>query len=374
MPPQLISVTTMKKRTPFTAPKKHQGRRAPGREILIANTLPWLAILAIANSPLHAAQPGLLKSEFIFQSAPFPACHASTIAETRPGQLVAAWFGGAREGAPDVGIWLSRQASGRWTEPLEVADGVQSPNRRLPCWNPVLFQPRSGPLLLFYKIGPRSGNWWGMLMTSVDGGQTWSKPRRLPEGIFGPIKNKPVQLANGDILCPSADRDKGIRVHFEPTRDLGKTWQATPPVNDTQGMSATQPSILFHPDNRLQAIGRTRQGAIFQVWSADGGATWGKMTLTSLPNPNSGTDAVTLRGGRQLLVYNPTTKGRSPLSLAVSSNGKAWHDVLTLEDQPGIEFSYPAVIQASDGQVHITYTWKRQRIKHVVIEPRSFQD
>jgi predicted neuraminidase len=318
------------------------------------------------------AAPALLKSEFVFETAPFPECHASTILETKTG-LVAAWFGGTRERHPDVGIWLSRLAAGRWTVPVEVANGVQSPTNRFPCWNPVLFQPRSGPLLLFYKVGPSPSAWWGMLMTSEDGGQTWSKPRRLPEGILGPIKNKPVQLVNGDLLCPTSTEHGGWRVHFERTSDLGQTWRATPPVNDGKEIGAIQPSVLFHKDGRLQAIGRTRQQKLFQIWSEDGGATWGKMTLTSLPNPNAGTDAVTLRDGRQLLVYNHTTKGRSPLNVAVSADGEHWQAALVLENEPGKEFSYPAVIQTKDGLVHITYTWKRERIKHAVVDPAKLQ-
>ena len=320
------------------------------------------------------AAPGLLNSEFIYETAPFPSCHASTIAETKAG-LVAAWFGGTRERHPDVGIWLSRLVAGRWTAPVEVANGVQSHTNRFPCWNPVLFQPRTGPLLLFYKVGPSPSAWWGMLTTSEDGGQTWSKPRRLPEGILGPIKNKPVQLANGDVLCPTSTEHAGWRVHFERTSDLGGTWNVTPPINDGKEIGAIQPSILFHKDGRLQAVGRTRQGRIFQVWSDDGGTSWGKMTLTSLPNPNSGTDAVTLKDGRQLLVYNhnASPKGRSPLNVALSADGQEWQAALVLEDEPGQEFSYPAVIQTKDGLVHITYTWKRERIKHAVLDPRKLE-
>ena len=321
---------------------------------------------------LAEAEPGLLKSEFIFEAAPFPQCHASTIVESKNG-LVAAWFGGTRERNPDVGIWLSHQVAGRWTVPVEVANGVQSPTNRLPCWNPVLFQPRTGPLLLFYKVGPSPSAWWGMLITSEDSGQTWSKPRRLPEGILGPIKNKPVQLANGDVLCPTSTENAGWRVHFERTSDLGRTWHATSPVNDGKEIGAIQPSILFHKNGRLQAVGRTRQSRIFQVWSEDNGLTWGRMTLTSLPNPNSGTDAVTLRDGQHLLVYNHSTKGRSPLNVAVSGNGEDWQAALTLEDEPGKQFSYPAVIQTADGLVHITYTWKRERIKHAVLDPAKLQ-
>jgi predicted neuraminidase len=252
----------------------------------------------------------------------------------------------------------------------------------MPTWNPVLFQPKSGPLLLFYKVGPSPATWWGMMTTSPDGGKTWSKPVRLPDGILGPIKNKPVQLANGDILAPSsAEGDGGWRVHFERNTDGGKTWAATLPVNDGKAIGAIQPSILFHPHGKLQAIGRTKNDKLFEIWSGDGGVTWGAMTLMDLPNPNSGTDAVTLRDGRQLLVYNHNTrdgssnKGRSPLNVAVSSDGKNWSAALVLENDPDAPngFAYPAVIQTSDGLVHITYTWERKRIKHVVIDPAKLK-
>ena len=326
----------------------------------------------LASAVLAADQPGLLQSEFIYETAPFPSCHASTIAET-PSGLIAAWFGGTGEKNPDVGIWVSRYEAGHWTPPGEVANGVESPTKRYPTWNPVLFQPKHGPLLLFYKVGPDPRIWWGMLLTSDDAGKTWSKPRRLPEGIVGPIKNKPVQLANGDLLSPSSSEDGGWRVHFERSADLGETWTATPPVNDGKKIGAIQPSILFHQGGKLQALGRTRQGRIFETWSADGGRTWGEMTLTDLPNPSAGTDAVTLKDGRHLLIYNPVATGRSPLALAASPDGKIWSAALVLEDQPDQEFSYPAIIQTRDGLVHVTYTWKRERIKHAVIDPAKLQ-
>ncbi len=341
--------------------------------------LPALCLATGCATANHSS--AILKSEFLYETAPFPSCHASTIAETKSG-LVAAWFGGTAERNPDVCIYVSRNENGHWTSPAEVADGAGFASSRYPCWNPVLFQPRTGPLLLFYKVGPSPALWWGMMMTSDDDGKTWSKPGRLPVGILGPIKNKPVQLANGDILCPSStEGEGGWRVHFERTGDLGRTWQTTPPVNDDKEIGAIQPSILFHPGHKLQALGRTRQGKVFSIWSDDDGRAWGKMGLTSLPNPDSGTDAVTLRDGRQLLVYNHNTreatrnKGRSPLNLAVSNDGETWQAALVLEDDPMAPsgFAYPAVIQTSDGLVHITYTWKRQRIKHVVVDPAKFR-
>lgn len=321
-------------------------------------------------------QPGIVKVEFIFTNAPFRSCHASTIAETGSG-LVAAWFGGSSEGHPDVSIYVSRHTDNQWTPPLKVAEGTGFATNRFPCWNPVLFQPKDGPLLLFYKVGPRPASWWGMMMTSTNCGETWSKPVRLPTGILGPIKNKPVQLPNGDILCGSSTENDGWKVHFERTSDFGKTWTATAPVNDPKEIGAIQPSILFFPRGKLEAIGRTHNDKVFQIWSGDEGMSWGKMTLMDLPNPDSGTDAVTLNDGRQLFVYNHNVragsrnKGRSPLNVAVSDDGIHWAAALVLEDDPDAPngFAYPAVIQTHDGLVHITYSWERKSIRHVVIDP-----
>ena len=334
-------------------------------------------LLSSTTSFVSAETPGLIKSEFIYGSAPFPSCHASTIVEPKGGGLVAAWFGGTYEKHPDVGIWVSRMEGGVWTVPVEVANGIQYRKAdgtvvRHPTWNPVLFQPNSGPLMLFYKVGPDPQTWWGMLTTSTDSGKTWEQPRRLPEGIFGPIKNKPVQLANGDILCPTSnetdEKPSKWAIYFERTRDLGLTWERTDLLHDGVAIQAIQPSVLFLGGDKLMALGRTRQGKVFKITSDNAGSTWGKIALTELPNPSSGTDAVTLKDGRHLLIYNHTAKGRSPLNLAISQDGNTWQAALDLETEPG-EYSYPAIIQTSDGLVHITYTWKRQRIKHAIVDP-----
>jgi predicted neuraminidase len=332
-----------------------------------------------AGAPSDAA---VLRTEFLYDTGPYPQVHASTLVETPKG-LVAAWFGGTREGHKDVCIWVSRQLpSGEWTPGEEAANGIQANGGRYPTWNPVLFQPRQGALLLFYKVGPSPEAWWGELKTSEDGGNSWSPARRLPEGIYGPIKNKPVQLADGDLLCPTSyeappgaapggDGKAGPRpwqIYFERTPDLGKTWTRTEWLHDGRAISAIQPSVLFLGGEHLLALGRTRQQRVFQIESQDAGRTWGKMTLTALPNPNSGTDAVTLRDGRHLLVYNHTTSGRSPLNLALSRDGRDWEAALVLESEPG-EYSYPAIIQTRDGLVHVSYTWKRKKVRHVVLDP-----
>jgi len=331
---------------------------------------------ALLSALVCRADEGILLSEFVFETAPFPSCHASTLAET-PNGLAAAWFAGTYEKHPDVGIWFARRTQRGWSEPREVANGVQYTSvdgavKRHPCWNPVLFQAPDGPLLLFFKCGPNPSTWWGMLTDSMDGGETWSLPRRLPEGIFGPVKNKPVLLEDGRLLCPTSTEDQGWRVHFEWTSDAGRTWFRTDAINGGQVIGAIQPSILHLADGTLQAMGRTKNGKLFQTRSSDAGRTWSPMELTALPNPNAGTDAVTLADVRQVLVYNHTPKGRTPLNVAVSEDGAAWQAALVLESEPG-EYSYPAVIQTSDGRVHISYTWKRQRVKHVVLEPEKLR-
>jgi len=324
---------------------------------------------------LAVGEPTIVKSEFIYDTGPYPSVHASTIAET-PHGLVSAWFGGTAEKNPDVSIWVSRQLDGEWALGVEVANGVQGDGQRFPTWNPVLFQPRDAPLMLFYKVGPSPSTWWGELKTSKDGGETWSAARKLPEGIYGPIKNKPVQLSNGDLLCPTSHESDELKgqwaIYFERSSDLGQTWTRTKLLHDGIEISAIQPSLLDLGNGSLKAVGRTRQGKVFEIGSTDEGRTWGEISLTQLPNPNSGTDAMTLKDGRHLLVYNDTGTGRSPLNVAVSEDGEAWSPVLVLENEPKKEFSYPAVIQSKDGLVHITYTWQRKKVKHVVVDPSKF--
>jgi predicted neuraminidase len=343
-----------------------------------------LVMTALGPGPAAAQHPAVRSSAFLHERAPYPQCHASTIAETAPGRLVAAWFGGSREGAPDVGIWVARFESGRWTEPVEAANGVQADGTRHPAWNPVLFAVPGQPLRLFYKVGPSPRAWWGMVKTSADGGTTWSDAARLPSPLLGPIKNKPVVLADGAWLSASSTEDSptGWRVHVERSQDAGRTWQAIGPIDKgSWNLEAIQGSVLFHPGGRLQMVGRTRSGVLFSTWSADGGRTWTPLEALGVPNPNAGTDAVTLTDGRHLLVYNdaapvPGTRSgkRYPLVIALSADGVTWNKAAVVEDQPMPDgYAYPAVIQASDGLVHITYTWNRQRIKHVVVDPRGLR-
>ncbi len=344
----------------------------------------FLLIMLFALN-LHAedrniGSKAVVKSEFIYQQqdVSFPSCHASTIVETEEG-LIAAWFGGTHEKHPDVGIWVSRLIDGRWSEPVEVANGVQHSDLRYPTWNPVLFN-YGDELFLFYKEGPHIPTWWGEYVISEDNGKTWSRPVRLPDEILGPIKNKPELLSDGELICPSSTEHNGWQVHMEFTSDRGRTWERTEPLNDGTKVAAIQPSILKHPDGKLQMVCRSKNKKILTAWSTDKGRTWTELKPLALPNPNSGIDAVTLKDGRHLLVYNhiePSSEwgSRNVLNIAVSGDGENWKAAVLLENDPDPkgEYSYPAVIQTTDGLVHVTYTWNRKLIKHVVIDPGKIE-
>jgi predicted neuraminidase len=330
-------------------------------------------ILFICNSALtqepYRGDRCIVRTEFIYQpeDVKFPSCHASTIAEIPEG-FIAAWFGGTAERNPDVVIWVSRFTDGKWSNPAEVANGIRENNKRYPCWNPVLYNS-GNEVLLFFKVGPSPSEWWGEIITSDDMGISWSAPKKLPDSIIGPVKNKPVLLNNGTLLCPSSTEDKGWRVHMEMTSDNGRTWERTPALND-KSIAAIQPAVLLHPTGKIEILCRSKQSQIMTSWSEDNGASWTELVPAQLPNPNSGIDAVTLEDGRYLLVYNHLTSGRNNLNVAVSDDGIEWEAAVLLEnDIEDKEYSYPAVIQSDDSMIHITYTWNRKLIKHVVIDP-----
>jgi predicted neuraminidase len=118
-------------------------------------------------------KPAIVFSEFVFTSAPFRHCHASTLVELPGGTLLSAWFGG-EEGDRSVAIWGARRTSNGWTPPFELA---REPG--VPTWNPVLFVDRGGTIWLFYRYGASQHSWAGAYRTSKDG-VNWSGVRRLP--------------------------------------------------------------------------------------------------------------------------------------------------------------------------------------------------
>ena len=299
-----------------------------------------------------------------------------------------------------------------------VRDGKATANqRRKACWNPVITEMPDGELWLFYKVGLKVSDWTGWLVKSRDGGKTWGKPEALPKGFLGPIKNKP-EIINGRLLCPSSTEDNGWKFHMEIYDLATKQWKYVGPVKaelamrtedmkvatpdaspsgkkedieapDAGGEAAKdgrhpidciQPSILKLKDGRLQVLMRTRNGKIGTSFSSDNGDTWTPVTLLDVPNNQSGTDAVTLKDGRHVLIYNDfaslpgTKKGvRTPLSIAISDDGIHWRHALTLEDSPISQYSYPSIIQGRDGKLHAVYTWRRLRVAYKEIDPTKLK-
>jgi alpha-L-rhamnosidase len=262
----------------------------------------------------------------------------------------------------------------------------------------------NGELWLFFKIGSSVSDWTGWLAKSKDGGKTWSDKEPLgydAEGraYLGPIKNKPELIGNR-LLCPSSTEDNGWRFHMEILDLSDGLWKTDKPVselnwkyipvesteavktddNERHPIDCIQPSILKLKDGRLQVLMRTHNARLATSFSSDGGNTWTPVTLSEVENNQSGTDAVTLADGRHVLIYNnfetlPLTKKgvRTPCSIALSDDGTHWHHVLTLEDSPIDQYSYPAIIQGRDGTLHCIYTWRRQRVAYKQIDLRQLR-
>jgi predicted neuraminidase len=351
------------------------------------NLIPLLVLSMLA--PLRFANAATTSQEFIFTSAPFPSAHASTIVELPNGDLLSAWFGGTAEGAPDTAIWASRRSANQanqWSAPYLL---VREPN--IACWNPVLFHSADGKLWLYYKFGPNARTWTGARLVSTDEALTWSKPDHLPAGLLGPIKDKPLVLSNGTIVSgTSVESYSSWAVWIDRSTDNGKTWTKIGPItvpsqpvpspqsqpNQAEHVSGIiQPTIVPLGNKHLRLYARSTSdiGRICVADSFDDGLSWTQAHPTDLPNPNSGIDAVGLRDGRVVLIYNNTTQGRTPLNLAVSADGEHFKIFATLEDQPG-EYSYPAIIQGKAGELDITYTWNRKRIRFATVPLANVPD
>lgn len=321
-------------------------------------------------------EEAVLTDEFIYNSTDvaFPSVHAATIEET-PAGLVTAFFGGLYEGHPEVSIYVSRQVDGKWTHPVKAVDGRMNKREQKACYNPVLYQVPGRELILFYKVGNSVQEWSGYLVRSFDNGASWSKPERLPTGFVGPTKNRPLLVGNR-LICGSSTENNGWKVHFEYTTDFGKHWSKGKAVND-DSWAIIQPSILPHPNGTLQMVCRSKNEVVVSSFSTDEGKSWSEPMALDLPNNNSAIDAIALRNGLLMMVLNPVKatesaykpSGRTPLCVAISMDGIYWRPILVLEDSPIKEYSYPSLIEGEDGMVHIVYTWRRECIKYVKIDP-----
>ncbi|NGX50283.1 MAG: hypothetical protein K1060chlam2_00124 [Chlamydiae bacterium] len=335
------------------------------------NMLKRSIFILLLFSTLYARDAAILHEELILSDPPFSFCHASTLVETEKGLLVG-YFGGEDEGSPDVPIYLSREQNGRWLSPEKVASA-----RETPCWNPVFSKLADGELLLFYRAGKSPRSWSSFLMRSHGSGMRWSEPTILPAGVLGPIKNKPLLLDDGTLLCgTSVESYLAWGCWVDITQDGGASWVKSTPINVAdQSNGIIQPTLFHSSGKTIRMLTRSKNiGYICTSTSDDKGRSWTAAIATKLPNPNSGIDAVRAKDGCIFLVYNHSQSSRTPLNVTLSKDGgKSWDSVLTLEEGPG-SYSYPAIIQTRDGLLHITYSWNGSNIKHVVIDPSELKE
>lgn len=312
----------------------------------------------------------ILTRDFVFgDERPFAQCHASTLLYTGHGNFIVAWFGGTHEKHDDVGIWLSHGRPGAWSNPIEVAKLREEPH-----WNPVLFKAPSGEVILYFKVGKSIDTWQTWYKVSHDQGETWTDAQELvpgDKGGRGPVRNKPIQLADGTWLAPASNEKKGVWNAFtDRSEDQGKTWTPSAYISlnrdSVPGEGIIQPTLWESQPGHVHMLLRSSAGVVCRSDSDDGGKIWSAAYKTTLPNPNSGIDVTQLPDGALVLAYNPVGRNwgaRNPISLALSqNNGKTWPLTVNLETgRSSDEFSYPAIINMGD-TVAGTYTWKRQRI------------
>jgi predicted neuraminidase len=293
-------------------------------------------------------------------------CHASTLLVLPNEEFSCAWFAGSKEGNADTAIWLSSRRNSVWTEPERITKVSNEPH-----WNPVLFAD-GDVIYLFFKVGTSPREWRTYWMSRPLATHSWNRPEELVAGDIGgrgPVKNKPIELENGDWLAPaSIETPTAWYCFIDRSSDLGKTWQRGESIGHSRtltGLGAIQPTLWSSGNGNVHMLARTTAGKIYRADSQDGGRTWTEAYATALPNNNSGIDLVKLDDRSLILASNPSDRNwgaRTPLTLALSEdNGRNWAEIWAVENQPG-EYSYPALVKTNSGFA-LSYTANRQQIR-----------
>lgn len=305
-------------------------------------------------------------------------CHASSILPLADGRVYSVFFYGTQEGNNDVRIYgAMRSKDGVWSEAIPLSEDDGMPN-----WNPVLFQRKDGTVMLFYKSGPNCSVWKTRCRISADNCQTWGESFELVPGDVsggrGPVRNKPIYLADGSILAPGSTELGEWKCFFDRSTDNGATWQRSEDVrldsswlekyDDLAGRGIIQPT-LWQSEEGIHALTRSSEGHIFRTDSPDG-ITWCTPYAIDLPNNNSGIDIAKLPDGRLVLCCNPVGDNwgkRTPISLFISSdNGKTFTLLTHLYTDSRGRYAYPS-LQYADGCLHISYTWNRNSIAYLCL-------
>jgi len=332
----------------------------------------WLAALALAAllAGCGQAKPHYA-AEYVFEQDPgYPSCHCASLIELANGDLLCAWYGGSGEGQPDVEVRYSRRAAGAssWTPPTTLVD---QPGR--PEGNPVLWQDPTGKVWCFYCT--QTGQGWRTSqlkrVTSTDDGATWSLPVNMVNQIGYLVRCPLVVAGNGNWVLPAYDERDWTGVMFI-SADQGATWKMSGRISTGGGYKAStiQPSLIKRSDGSLRALCRMSPAPtkIYESVSTDHGWHWSPPKPTELPNPNASVAQCRLANGHVVLIFNNSATERTPLTAALSEDeGATWPVMRNLETGEA-KFSYPWVMQGSDGLIHVVYTYKRTQIKHVVFD------
>ena len=359
-----------------------------GTLILLAialNGWPWLqaggsmpAFVIPARLQSALATPSF-REEFIDPESPHAMSHVASMGELPDGTLVATWYAGSREGAGDVAIYLSTRApdGDAWSPPRAVVtreSAARELNRYIrKVGNSLVFADSAGKLWLLY-VTVSIGGWSGSSLnvtTSTDSGSTWTASQRLTLSPFFNlaelVKNAPVAMSDGGWAVPIYHELAGTFPEVLWLRETADGIRATK-SRMSAGWFGYQAAVTPVNGNRALALLRDDGAAraVTITRTEDAGDTWSPPQPLDLPNPDSGLDAIRLSDGRLLLAFNDSANGRENLRLAMSADeGRTWVRVATVAEEAGADFSYPFLMQTRPGDLHLVYTWKRARIRHV---------
>ena len=328
---------------------------------------------------IKAGKAPVFKAEFLNPEGQPPSVHAGSLTRLANGDLLAAWFGGSREGAADVAIYTARFDSGEkeWSVPVAVTDRQRS-SRELGRYvrklgNPVIYTDQQGRAWLYY-VTVSLGGWAGSSISvkvSDNGGRRWSRATRLVTSPFlnvsTLVKGSPIALEDKQTLLPvyhEFANKFGEALHLDNKGKLIATYRMS------QSPQAIQPWIVPDSASRARAFYRRAGDApprVLTNQSLVSGNRWNRLEATDAPNPGASVAVIRAFDGSYLMAYNPLEGNRNQLALARSEDGLRWTKIRDLENGgAGDEYSYPYLIRGRAGRYHLIYTWQRKRMRHVV--------